>query len=501
MKNLNRRVVAVIAVIAMTIAMIPNVTSTFAEMNAPKDIDIWDGSIATGFSSGMGSTNSPYIIETAAELAYLAQQVNSGVSYAGKCFELTNDIYLNNTSNWTNWGRSGAPANEWTAIGGNDGNSFSFARFNGNGHTVYGLYINKPESDYQGLFGYCSGGELHDLTVAESYVCGKNYVAGISGMGECEDSEFCPYNCTNAAKVVGEMFVGGVCGYYADATWYGYVEGCHNRGSINGVENVGGVFGAAGYAEYTSVNCSSNAGTVNGETNVGGIIGYSLYGCVYECFNSGSINGTENVGGLFGLSEGNFCDTFNSYNCGDVTGESYVGGFIGHSNLIVEEDVGIWTQNSYNVGTITGEEFVGALVGSYGPNDFEPLNAFYLDTCCEQGDVYGVALSDEQMQLPETYEEYNFNYYWVFDTSNGYLYPQLINNPHCDPIVEEEPEGILGDANGDGIVTLADANIILRYSLGFGQLSDEVLPLCDINYDGVINVQDATLTARIALEA
>lgn len=500
MKNLNRRIIAIIAAIAMTIVVIPNAASV-AETNVPQDVEIWDGSIATGFASGMGSTNNPYIITTAAELAYLAQQVNSGVAYDGKCFELANDIYLNDTSDWKNWGKTSTPANEWTAIGGNDGNGFAFAVFNGNGHTVYGLYINKPESDYQGLFGYCCGGEMSYLNVAESYVCGRDYVAGLVGMGESENSEFDPAYCTNGAKVVGETYVGGVMGYYADASWYSYATDCHNLGSVTGVENVGGVFGAVGYAEYTSINYCFNAGKVNGETNVGGVIGHSRHGCIYECYNSGSVNGTENVGGLFGLSEGTCCDTFNSYNSGDITGERYVGGFIGHSSLSVEDGVGIWVQNSYNAGTITGQEFVGALVGSYGPNDYEPVGAYYLDTCCEQGDIYGTALTHEQMQLQESFDGYRFDYYWEINPESGYLYPQLFDNPHCMPVEDDEPNGILGDANGDGIVTLADANIILRYSLGFGQLSDEIIPLCDINDDGVINVQDATLTARIALSA
>ncbi len=50
--------------------------------------DTWDGTIATAFAGGDGSEQSPYIIETAEQLAYLAESVNGGTSYAGKHIRL-----------------------------------------------------------------------------------------------------------------------------------------------------------------------------------------------------------------------------------------------------------------------------------------------------------------------------------------------------------------------------------------------------------------------------
>ncbi len=40
--------------------------------------DVWDGTVATEFAGGTGTESDPYLIETGAQLAYLAQQTNQG---------------------------------------------------------------------------------------------------------------------------------------------------------------------------------------------------------------------------------------------------------------------------------------------------------------------------------------------------------------------------------------------------------------------------------------
>ena len=90
-------------------------------------IDIWDGSIAATFSSGIGSENDPYKISTAEELSFLAKSVNEGEEYYGKFFSLNNDLDLNNL--------------EWTPIG-NGIHAFK-GNFDGKGHTIKNLKISE----------------------------------------------------------------------------------------------------------------------------------------------------------------------------------------------------------------------------------------------------------------------------------------------------------------------------------------------------------------------
>ena len=137
MKTLLRRAFAMIALIAFVVTLLPpsalaeaktsfahsQIDSSPAKLYSedthgieivphktenPKRSAIWDGSIAAGFAGGSGTEDDPYLISNGSELAYLAQQVNSGNSYENVHFKLTNDIYLNDTTDWELWGTTGS---------------------------------------------------------------------------------------------------------------------------------------------------------------------------------------------------------------------------------------------------------------------------------------------------------------------------------------------------------------------------------------------------------
>ncbi|MDO4544397.1 MAG: hypothetical protein Q4C01_07590 [Clostridia bacterium] len=92
-----KRTIAVFLTLMLVAIMLPasEVTATgFREPAEP--IEIWDGTIATGYAGGSGTESDPYLIENGAQLAYLAQQVGAGENYSsGKYFKLTAHIYLN----------------------------------------------------------------------------------------------------------------------------------------------------------------------------------------------------------------------------------------------------------------------------------------------------------------------------------------------------------------------------------------------------------------------
>ena len=128
--------------------------------------DIWDGSIASSFSSGNGTENDPYKISTAAELAFLAKSVNDGESYQGKYLLLNNNIDLNGL--------------EWTPIG-NGINSF-MGIFDGKGLTVKNLKISQGvRYDYEYPTGieisYCDAGlfaTVQDVSIQNLIIDGAN---------------------------------------------------------------------------------------------------------------------------------------------------------------------------------------------------------------------------------------------------------------------------------------------------------------------------------------
>lgn len=125
------------------------------------------------------SPDKPILIKNAAELAYLAQQVNAG----GYVLEFSDGSKIDNASEITKRGFSGyyfslsddikLEGGNWIPIG--DDNSFR-GHFDGKGHTVDGLRVdvvkeNSSENTsdntpaYAGLFGYVEDGTLCNLGV------------------------------------------------------------------------------------------------------------------------------------------------------------------------------------------------------------------------------------------------------------------------------------------------------------------------------------------------
>ena len=130
---------------------------------------LWNGNIAASLSTGSGTITDPYKISTASELAYVAK--NLGTT-AGKYYELTKDIVINDTSeaDWTDtaaeWPSKITLGNAWDSYKGELG----FAGvLNGNGHTISGIYINGGTG--AGLFSIINGGAvIYNLNIDNSSI-------------------------------------------------------------------------------------------------------------------------------------------------------------------------------------------------------------------------------------------------------------------------------------------------------------------------------------------
>lgn len=223
----------------------------------------------------------PYKIGTAEELYWFAGLVNGTLPGVKKDLSanaiLTDDIIVNTGVLDPNKDLvSGNDFIEWIPIGKSSSDDDAYTgTFDGNGHTISGLYFNKSNSWYVGLFG-CIGaeGKISNVGVSDSYFQSSN----------------CPY-------------IGGVCGYNS-----GTVKDCKNTGSVRGKETIGGV---CGYNErrYNEkggiIENSFNEGTVSGTgdydvLNIGGVCGYNYGGTIKSCYNTASVSGQYSVGGVCG---------------------------------------------------------------------------------------------------------------------------------------------------------------------------------------------------------
>lgn len=222
-----------------------------------------------------------YEIYTVEHLRWFENQVNvlGNTSISGK---LMADIDVNpgytfNADGTVTYAGSTVTSgwDSWTPLGSADG-PFS-GKLYGNDKTISGLYVNTPNADCVGLFGY-STDAIFRVTVENSYFSGASYVGGIAGK-----SEGTLQYCTNAATVVGTgSYVGGVAGLSSSS--YVFAEN-FNYGDVTGDTYVGGV---AGSSERYILDCG-NVGDVTGNSIVGGIAGRQDHNVKY-CYSYGTIN-------------------------------------------------------------------------------------------------------------------------------------------------------------------------------------------------------------------
>ena len=260
-----------------------------------------------------------YLIADADQLRWFADQVNSGNNAINA--KLTADITINSQV-LDDTGELIADHDNlksWTPIG-----IYNFeGEFDGNGHTIRGLYSSKPDSGYVGLFGTVgAGGTVKNVTLADSYVSGSRFVGGICGRNNGGTIE----GCRNTGKVDGNMkSVGGVCGMNE-----GTLQKSCNTGIVTGYQNVGGV---CGWNKSTLQECYNEGNVTGTGSNVGGVCGYNGTGTLQDCYNIGVVTGTSNVGGVCGQ---NGWHVYRCYNIGGVSstsGSSSVGAVCGGEGL------------------------------------------------------------------------------------------------------------------------------------------------------------------------
>ena len=329
--------------------------------NAPTNDGFWTdaGNYATSFAGGSGTSTDPYLISTPQQLAYLSYLINTSSTnsqYRSLYYEQTAN--LNMSAYW------------WDAIG--TSSRYFSGNYNGGGYTISGLYTEAGTTStysYQGLFGYVSGGDIHDVGITNSEIQGYNWVGGIAGYASSYSTIA---DCYNAGSVSGSDFnVGGIAGYASSST----IADCYNAGSVSGLDiNVGGIVGNNFATIYNCYNIGTI--TVDSSNNVGGVAG-SNHGTIYNCYNSGTISGVSYAGGVAGQ---NLDEIYNCYNDGVVSGTNCIGGITGYaycSGGMVGFIKGPFVYNCYNKGEITGIDYIGGIAGRGTSNYSEGPAYFY----------------------------------------------------------------------------------------------------------------------------
>lgn len=219
------------------------------------------------FAGGTGTASDPWQIATAEQLNSVRNYLGS--THSNKHFKLIANINLGTTP-W-NEGEGWVPIGQYS-------NKFQ-GYLNGNGFLITGFYINRPSSNYQGLFGATSYATIFDLGLTNISIVGKDFIGGLVGSGS---------NTT--------------------------ISTCFTTGIINGWNKVGGLLGQSisssiTYNSYSMINIISHG------VDAGGFVGNSDYyaaSSFLNCYSTGSVSGTY-MTVIGGFNGGFYVDATNCF--------------------------------------------------------------------------------------------------------------------------------------------------------------------------------------------
>lgn len=211
-----------------------------------------------------------YEISNAGQLYWFAGLVNgtlSGVTQNTSANAvLTADIVVNKNVLKSDGTVNEGTFKEWTPIGNTCNGSYSpyTGIFEGQNHTISGLYFKQENTSEVGFFGY-NRGKILNVGILDSYFCGFSQV-------------------------------GGVCGYNSST-----IANCYNKGVVDGTADGASSFGGVCGCNLGILTNCYNTGIVSGQSYVGGVNGYNRNGTIINCNATGEVNGTDSyVGGVIG---------------------------------------------------------------------------------------------------------------------------------------------------------------------------------------------------------
>jgi hypothetical protein len=311
-------------------------------------------------SNGDGTVGDPYNICSLTQLLEMSTMTQTNKSY-----RLRRDI-------------DASPTSGWNAGAGWEPRAYNFTKLDGNGYTVTGLFINRPSTDYVGLFSLNSGSTaiITDLRLTDVNITGADTTGGISGRaGGSILRSFV------SGTITGTRIVGAIVGTTAVSGVI--VSSCASSATVNsnGIHH-GGIVGSITVA--SALEKLHFSGTLNSTSAVnvylGGIIG-STSANITQCLMTGAIVNSasgSNTGGIAGVISGAGGVTISRciYAGSISTAGAYVGGMVSTIGTTPLKILG-----SVNLGSITAASTqLGGFVGSAGSAPVKIVGSVFAGT-------------------------------------------------------------------------------------------------------------------------
>lgn len=292
--------------------------------------------------AGMG--NDAILINDKNDLNTFRNLVNAGTSFEKKTVRMTADIDLGGTA--------------WTPIGKDTATTFK-GTFDGDGHIVYNLNVNKASS-YKGFFVYLrDGAVVENLTLINPVIVNNAYTNTGAVVGGMENASIINCHVKGGSITSGAGNLGGIVGYIL-GTQPARVAECSvtslnpttgYTSPISGKSNTGGIVGyinmtATLAATIEDCYCTRPVVCVDAVYAIGGIVGAAHGAIIRRCYSSNTVAASRgsNVGGIVGTVDTYKCEIYDCFSTGTIyavgdyktdTSSVYgvAGGIVGRNNI------------------------------------------------------------------------------------------------------------------------------------------------------------------------
>lgn len=285
-------------------------------------------------AQGDGSSSNPFQISNAKELAWFRDWVNgtytvsgseSATTHLNACAKLTADIDLKDFCYAADASQN-LEELSWVPIGKNIERNYK-GTFDGNNKTITNLYINATQK-FMGLFGCTDQSTIKNLTFEYANVTNTQDIIGIL-VGYANTSTLQNIKISETCQIRGN-YTGGIAGILD-----GNAYNCVNYATVQGKENVGGLFGSYQKTGNSITACANYGNVTATSQRVGGLVGDFSGGTIQDCANYGNVKGANSVAGLAGyvhngkiqnvFSYGNISATESTHDIGMAFGYSKYG--------------------------------------------------------------------------------------------------------------------------------------------------------------------------------
>ncbi len=390
---------------------------------------------------------------------------------------------------------------EWKPIQG-----YAWVDFDGQNHTVRGLYVNTPNEDYAAMFAMNDYYTIKNLTLKNGFVYG-----GFCSAAVVANNTGSVINCHSDLTIKGSGTLGGIVAFHSG----GEVSQCSNSGSViiyGSTTATGGIVGSV-YGGTTINNCF-NTGYIKGGINVGGIVGDGEGTTVSNCYNTGLIlSSYTDAHGISKRATLENCYTLGNEDNGAErkTKAQFQNGEVAYLlqlnqpveeiydddwNVIGEQQAQIWGQDSNQAGALPIFDSTGLYkvikigeTGKYSVANRGDTNGDEIVDVTDYQELINTILAEDHEQIGsanyDNIVRYDLDGDGYLDVIDAYNMENLVNGNKTVKVFA------VGDMDHNGkAFEEADLSLLKHAIKNPTKLSTEEKYACDINGDGKVSDAD-----------